>query len=90
MNIKMKIVRESILESADPFLKIYKKFDDDFYNYVVFKGRDFFEMRFGKPGNTQWKYLGQTDPKNYSIRGTLVKNPPMKIIYTVQNLLKKP
>jgi len=71
------------------FLQIFKNNDtSDYYNYIVLKANDLFNVRLVKGEKWQWKYAGQIDKNIYSINGELVKNPPMKLIVIFQKQLK--
>ena len=70
-----------------PYLEIYRNEDFDNYNYTVLKGNDLYQMRLIAGEKMQYKYLGKVDRNTFRYPGTLVKNPPMKMIYIIQKAL---
>ena len=92
-----KIVRENlseepIMESFDynkTYLQIYRNNDKrDFYDYIVLKGDELYNVRLAKGEKWQWKYVGKINKNKYIINGTLISNPEMKLIVIFQKYLK--
>jgi len=93
-----KLVKETLYENLEEtydfhktFLQIYKNNDQgDFYNYIVLKGNDLFNVRLKTGEKWQWKYIGKIDKNKYIINGQLISKPEMKLIVIFQKYLKKP
>lgn len=69
--------------------QIYKNNNkSEYYNYIVLKGDQLYNVRI-EPGHPlQWKYVAQIYKPTYSINGTLVHKPSKEMIYILQNVLK--
>jgi hypothetical protein len=71
------------------FLQIYKNNNkSDYYNYIVLKGDELYNVRVMTGEKMSHKYIGKIDKSKYSVNGQLVKNPSLKMISILQNNLK--
>jgi len=72
------------------FLQIFKNNNEsDYYNYIVLKGDDLFNVRLMSGEQWTYKYIRKIDKNTYTINGTLISNPPIKLIVLFQKKLKK-
>jgi hypothetical protein len=71
------------------FLQIYKNNNKaDYYNYIILKGEELYNVRIRAGEKMIYKYIGKIDKKIYTINGMLVKKPSEKMIVILQNNLK--
>lgn len=71
------------------FLQIYKNNNKtDYYNYIVLKGEELYNVRIRAGEKMIYKYVGKIDKKIYSINGSLVKTPSEKMIVILQKNIK--
>lgn len=69
-------------------LQIYKNNNiADYYNYIVLKGEELYNVRIRAGEKMIYKYIGKIDKKIYSINGSLIKTPSEKMIVILQKNL---